>query len=72
MELRLITQKCNKETTAKVLKSTLEKYLAQKKTVKEEAQQKQKKTWNIEKRKFCEKSSYINNYTKYEELKQAD
>ena len=42
MELRLRTQKCNKETTAKVLKSTLEKYLAQKKTVKEEAQQKQK------------------------------
>ena len=71
MELRLITQKCNKETTAKVLKCTLEKYLAQKKTVKEEAHKK-KKTWNIQKRKFCEKSSYINNYTKYEELKQAD
>lgn len=43
LELRLITQKCNKETTAKVLKSTLEKHLAQKKTLKEEAQQKRKK-----------------------------
>lgn len=64
LELRWITQKCNKETTAKVLKSTLEKYLAGKKTVKEKAQRKQKKTRRTQ--KLCEKASYINNYTKYE------
>lgn len=53
VELRLITQllsgtemnnsKCNKETTAKCIKSTLEKTHG-KKTVKEKAQWKQKKT----------------------------